>query len=268
MLEDFTSGTANPETFKRGVCFFMLMISLSELRKKNIELAKRAVKASVNDDLFIINASNNIEELQKTSNVLIRRLREWYALYAPELNHKIQENEVLLTLIINNSRKDLFNKYNISDSMGADLKQENLSPILSLARSINKLIDEEKALEEYLEAVMKRHCPNIVAITGSLIGGKLLAGAGSLKKLAFMRSSTIQLLGAEKALFRHIKTGARSPKYGYLLQHNLVQRAKKNDKGRVARILADKLFIAARVDYFKGEFVGDKLLKEVEEKIK
>jgi len=87
-----------------------------------------------------------------------------------------------------------------------------------------------------------------------------------LKKLAEMPSSTIQLLGAEKALFRHMRTGAKVPKHGILIQHPLMAKTKKEIHGKVARALADKISIAAKVDYFKGKFVADKLKKMLEEK--
>jgi len=228
------------------------MGSLSELRKKNLELAKKAVKESVNPDLFIINAINNIEELQKIINTLAKRLREWYALYLPEIDRKLTEHSTFLRLILEKDKKALMKEFKVHETMGAELEKKDLEPVLSLAKRIEDLNKEAALLEKYLEETMKAYCPNLTVLAGAHIGAKLLKGAGSLKKLAMMRSSTIQLLGAEKALFRHIRTGARPPKYGYLLQHQLVQKAKKEEKGKAARALADKLFLAVRIDYFKG----------------
>jgi nucleolar protein 56 len=244
------------------------MAKLAELRKKNLELAKKAVRESVNPDLFIINAVNNVEELQKIINNLSKRLREWYSLYFPELDKKIQDNEAFVKLVLKADKKALLKELKIMDEMGCELDKQDLEPILSLASIITDLLREKELLESYLEKTMRPYCPNLLIMTGALIGGKLLREAGSLKKLALMRSSTVQLLGAEKALFRHIRTGAKPPKYGYLLQHQLVQRAKKQDRGRVARALADKIFLAVRLDYFKGEGMAEKLLKELEMKFK
>jgi nucleolar protein 56 len=83
-----------------------------------------------------------------------------------------------------------------------------------------------------------------------------------------MPASTLQILGAEKALFRHIKSGARPPKHGLIHEHQFLQNAKKNEIGKKSRALADKLSIAVKVDFFKGEFIGKKLKKELEEKFK
>jgi len=95
---------------------------------------------------------------------------------------------------------------------------------------------------------------------------KLIALAGNLKKLVEFPSSTIQLLGAEKALFRHMRTGAKAPKHGIIHEHPIVSKAK--EKGKAARAVADKISLAVKVDYFKGKFIGDKLRKELEEKFK
>lgn len=244
------------------------MSRFDELRMRDLELTRKAIQDSVDQDLFIINAVNNIEELQRQINMFSKRLREWYSLYLPELDRKVADHVGFIKAVLQDDKDGFIKHEGIRVTMGADLKREDLDPILSLARTINGLVEEEFLLSDYLEQLMKARCPNVTAISGALIGAKLLRGAGSIKRLAMMRSSTVQLIGAEKALFRHIRTGARPPKYGYLIQHPLVQRVKREDKGRAARALADKIFVAARLDYFNGEFMGDELLREAEVKFK
>ncbi|MFH0870139.1 MAG: NOP5/NOP56 family protein [archaeon] len=244
------------------------MADLQELRRKNIELARIAVRESVSPDLFIINAINNIEELQRLTHMLSKRLREWYSLYLPELDKRVSDNEAFVQFVLKNDRNNLVREFKIKDSMGAELAEKDLHTIIGLAKTIALIIEEEGVLRKYVDERMEELCPNVNLLAGSLIGAKLMRGAGSLKRLAMMRSSTIQLIGAEKALFRHITTGARPPKYGFLMQHPLVQKARREDKGRIARTLADKIFMAAKIDYFKGEFAADRLLKEVEVKLK
>lgn len=244
------------------------MPKLSELRKKNLELARKAVKQAATPDVLIIHAITNIEDLQRAIHVLAHRLREWYSIYLPELSKKIQDNEIYVSLVLEKERKALMKELNLKQTIGSDLKKEDLKPIMSLANAVEDLYSKKDVLENYLKQVMQEHCPNLLTVAGASIGARLLRGAGSLKKLAFMRSSTIQLLGAEKALFRHIQTGAKPPKYGYIINHEFVQKAGKIDKGKAARVLADKIFLAARVDYFKGEYIGDELLKELEARFK
>ena len=112
---------------------------------------------------------------------------------------------------------------------------------------------------------MKTYCPNLLELAGVTIGAKLIELGKSLKHLALLPASTIQLLGAEKALFRHIKTGARSPKYGVIHAHSLIQKVNRDRKGKAARTLADKLSLCCRLDFFKGEFKANEYREELEE---
>ena len=115
---------------------------------------------------------------------------------------------------------------------------------------------------------MESVAPNLNALIGSLIGAKLISKAGSLKKLAFMPASRIQLLGAEKALYRFLKTGEKRPKHGLIFQWNQIRGSKQHLRGKIARTVAGKIGIASKVDYFNGDFIGEDLNKEIENKIK
>ncbi len=234
--------------------------NLKDFYLPNLYITKRGVKESVTEDNFIIQTINHIEELNKVINMLSKRLREWYELYNPEFSNSV-ENHVALakTITTENPKKEKM-------SMGADLKEEDLEPIKRIAL---KIISVDELREEqigYLENVMKGYCPNVQTVAGTLIGGKLVSIAGSLEKLTNFPASTVQLLGAEKALFRHMKTGARPPKFGVIMNHHLVNAVKGKEKGKVARVLANKILLAAKVDRFKGEFIGDELLKSVEKR--
>jgi len=121
--------------------------------------------------------------------------------------------------------------------------------------------------ESYVEDVLKQVAPNMTAIVGAALSARLISIAGSLNNLAKMPASTLQVLGAEKALFRSLKTGARPPKHGVIFQHTAIHQAPRWQRGKIARTLSGKLTIAARVDAFKGEFVGEKLKDDVNKKI-
>ncbi|MBR9690312.1 hypothetical protein GOV08_01370 [Candidatus Woesearchaeota archaeon] len=233
----------------------------------NISNTKKLISKSVKDDNLIISAIKTIEDLDVTANSLAKRLRDWYSYYLPEAENDIYDNEAFSRVVLEKNKDVLKKELKIEDSMGADLKKSDVDSMLSLAKLIQEIFSQRKQTEEYVEKVMKRSCPNFLAIVGPNIGAKLIAKAGSIKKMVFMPASTIQLLGAEEALFRHLKTGAKPPKYGILLQHPLVSKAKKKDRGKAAKTIADKLSIAIKVDYFKGDFIGDKLRKDIEKKI-
>jgi nucleolar protein 56 len=236
-------------------------MSLTKVREQLIKETRKKVKESTAQDTLIVQAISHYEDLTKVSNILTKDLREWYSYYNPEFSKMTQDHLEFVKGIL--EKKDKKPK----DSMGADLKKEDLEPIIGLAQKFDELSNFKVSQEKYLESVMKKNCPNITAIVGHIMGAQLIKQAGSLRKLIMMPSSTIQLLGAETALFRHIRTGAKCPKYGLLHNHPLVIKA-KDDAGKVARIIASKLSIAARVDYGRGKFIGDNLMKEIEAKIK
>lgn len=259
--------TQDPKKISALVNF--LKTKKEELYRINLIQTKIKVRESVNEDLLIMQAINSIEEINKAINMLSKRLREWYELYNPEFSKSLESHEKFVELILEKDKEELLRQINLKKelSMGADLKESDLNAVKNLAAQIRSLFGLKTKQEAYLESMMKSYCPNITAIAGSIIAAKLLEHARSLKKLAEFPSSTVQLLGAEKALFRHMKTGSKCPKYGVIINHPLVSNAGK-DKGKASRALADKLSIAAKVDLFKGEFIGDKLKKGLEERFR
>lgn len=248
------------EDLPKVLCLFKDAKYYVELREKNTKLTRKAIKDSVNEDNLITQSVANYAELDRTINLLTKRLREWYALYFPELVQRVEKHEKFVELVIHNglSHRD--------DDMGFDLEKKDLSEIILLAKQIQNIYELREKHEEYLEKIMQSYCPNLLSLAGVTIGAKLLELGKGLKHLAMLPSSTIQLLGAEKALFRHLRTGSKSPKYGIIFQHQLLQNAKKSLRGKAARMLADKLSICCRIDYFKGEFRAEQYKKELEEK--
>jgi len=136
--------------------------------------------------------------------------------------------------------------------VGGDISDENLAIVQTLAKQILELFDLRKNLEEHVATQMKKIAPNFTVILGPAVGARILARAGSLKRLTEMPASTIQVLGAEKALFRSLKTGSQPPKHGLLFQHALVHTAPRWQRGKIARAIAAKAAIASRVDVYGG----------------
>ena len=238
--------------------------NIAELSQKNKQLTKLAIKQSVGEDQLIIQAISNLEEIERVTNLLAKRLREWYSWYAPEVSWQTANITEFLTLV-SKPKKELLKKIAVTESMGADLAEEHLEEIRLLAQEISRLFTLKEKHESYLEKILRQYCPNLAELGGIIITAKLIQLSKSLKNLALLPASTVQLLGAEKALFRHLKTGAKSPKYGVILAHPLVQKAQQ--RGKAARYLADKLSLCARLDYFKGEFKAKQYWKELEKKL-
>ena len=240
-----------------------------DFREKNIKITRERIKGSVSEDLLITQTIANFSELDKVINLLTKRLREWYGLYLPEFEHLHINQEKFVELVLEKSKKELFKEFKIKEeeSMGADLDDVHLQEIKLLAKRIIELLTLRKEHEKYLQQVMEKYCPNLLELAGVTIGAKLLELSKGLKRLAFLPASTIQLLGAEKALFRHLKTGSKSPKHGIIIQHPVVQKAKRDKRGKMARRLADKLSLCARLDYFKGEFKATEYKEGLEKQL-
>lgn len=223
----------------------------NDFRKENLRITKEKIKKSVTEDLFIVQCSNSIYEINKTINTHVKRLREWVGYPMPELCEKIKDNDVFVEQVVK------FTKPGDNDDMSQVIDKEHLVQVQNLAKMILTLIKERDHQIDYMEKIMEKICPNLNYLAGTIVGGKLLALVGSLERLAMAPASKIQLLGAEEALFRHLRTGARPPKHGIIHEHPFVSQAKH--KGKAARQLADKISIAVKVDFFKGEFIANKL---------
>merc|ERR1712226_1835691 len=139
-------------------------------------------------------------------------------------------------------------------SMGTEITDEDLSNIMTLCERVIELTEYRASLAEYLKLRMSAIAPNLTHMVGELVGARLISQAGSLMNLAKHPSSTVQILGAEKALFRALKTKKQTPKYGLIYHASLVGQSAPNLKGKISRVLAAKLSLCCRVDVLGNEF--------------
>lgn len=264
--------TPTDEDLYNILMFFKDKKYYPQFYKRNLELTKNSVKESVNNDSLIVQTINGIGEIEKSINLLAKRLREWYSLYNPEISNRIDDHEKFVSAIIKSSKKQLLKELDINEenSMGADLNEKDVAAIMLITAQLNNLYKLKGYYENYLKELEKETCPNFAVVGGSTIAAKLISHAGSLKRLTEMPASTIQILGAEKALFRHMRNKKRNlpPKFGLIHEHQLIQKSGEKMQGKAARALADKLSIAVKIDYFKGKFIGDKLKKGLVDKFK
>ncbi len=255
------------------------------LHKLDIEVVRRKLRSVAQKrDLLAVHAVRTIDDIDKIINLLVARLREWYSLHFPELNDLVRDHEVYARIVANIGSRDdmtveklveLGLKEELAEkivekarkSTGADLTETDLEQLQKLASIIENLYSLRRELVDYISYIMKEVAPNITALVGPVLGARLISLAGSLENLARMPASTIQVLGAEKALFRALRTGGKPPKHGIIFQYPDIHRAPKWQRGKIARALAAKLAIAARTDYFTGRDIGEKLRTELRERI-
>jgi len=221
-------------------------------------------------------------ELDTSLNGLSSRVREWYGLHYPELSRIIRDHQSYLRFIteigdrasvtkekleaLGLQRRDVAGILKEAEgSMGAPLQGSELAEAQRLAQQVLSLYEYRGKLTEYISSLTEEAAPNVSALAGSTLAAKLIEKAGGIKRLAMMPSSTLQILGAEKALFRAMKTKSKPPKHGLIFQHPYVNAAPRGLRGLRARHLAAKLSIAARADAFSGNFIADQLKKELDE---
>lgn len=242
------------------------MSNFQDLRIKLIDLTKKQLGEAVSTDILLIQTLASVDDLTISLNTLSKRLREWHGYILPEVDHNINDHETFARLISTKSFEELEKEFAKSGSMGKKVDSADLDAVVSFAKQITILYQEKNNLLNYLESKLKYFMPNTYHLLGTTITARLLSSAGSLKGLTRVPASTIQLFGAEKALFRHLKSGARSPKYGHIFNHQLIQKTKATERGKVARALADKVSICVKLDFFKGEFLADNYLKDLEKR--
>ena len=231
-------------------------------------------QSSQEEDKLLIQAINSVDDIDESISKLVERIRDWYTIYFPEMD-TIGNNETYIKLIaLSENREDIMENFkdqfseDIDYSSGADIEEDDLEMLKSFAESIYSLQKSRKELETYIDSKMEAIAPNLRDLLGATLGAKLIAHIGSIKRLATYPASVIQIMGAEKAIFRHLKTGERPPKHGLIFQHPSVRGAKWWNRGKIARNLALKITLAVRKDVFSGEYdpsIAEDYLKKVEQ---
>lgn len=254
--------------------------------------SRAKVKFSVQkNDNHIIQAIAILDQLDKAINTFSMRVREWYGWHFPELvkivsdNHKyakialfVKDKKTLtedslhdLAALVDDDEeiaKSVINTAKIS--MGQDISPTDMDNVTLFAERVVSLANYRKTLYSYLVSKMGVVAPNLAALIGEVVGARLISHAGSLTNLSKYPASTVQILGAEKALFRALKTKGNTPKYGLLYHSSFIGRAGPKNKGRISRFLANKCSIASRIDNFSetpSTVFGQALKKQVEERL-
>jgi nucleolar protein 56 len=254
-------------------------------RKVTLQLARVEVaRAAAKRDLSAVQAVRAMDDLDKTLNLLAGRVREWYGLHFPEMDRLVERHDTYARLVAKLGNRRNFTNEAIeeqglpkekteelakaaSKSMGAEMDDSDLAVLQSFCELMLDLYKFREKSVGYVEDCLKQVAPNMSAIVGASLSARLMSIAGSLENLAKMPASTLQVLGAEKALFRSLKTGARPPKHGVIFQHTAIHQSPRWQRGKIARALAGKLSIASRIDAFGGNFMGDKLRDDINKKV-
>ena len=213
---------------------------------------------------MIIQAISLLDDLDKELNTYAMRVKEWYGWHFPEMSKILNDNLAYARVIQKMGMRSNATNADLSEilpeeiegavkaaadiSMGTEITTEDLDNIQALAEQVVSFTEYRSQLSNYLSARMQAIAPNLTSLVGDLVGARLIAHSGSLMNLAKSPASTIQILGAEKALFRALKTKHDTPKYGLIYHTSLVGQATGKNKGKMARMLATKSALGLRVD--------------------
>ncbi|MCJ7429505.1 MAG: NOP58 family protein [Candidatus Nanohaloarchaeota archaeon QJJ-5] len=225
---------------------------------------KEKIDRQQSDDQVLVQATRALDDIDTILNTMTERLRPWYGLYFPEFEDKTDDHEELASTIATT-----FDRTEIdadTDSTGIDLDEADKDPIKQFAGETSNLYELRDTLETYVESRAEQIAPNVTAVLGKLLAARMIAETGSLEKLAKMPSSTIQVLGAEKALFRHMRGEGSAPKHGILFMHQKVRSLPDDKRGKMARFIANKTSIAARLDHYGSTYKGDSLRTAIADK--
>ncbi|MGC8687422.1 MAG: hypothetical protein ACP5RM_01830 [Candidatus Micrarchaeia archaeon] len=256
---------------------------IESIREKMLKSTKEQISASyANEEYALMQAINAYNELSKSYNLMYERLSEWYGLYYPEIRITNAKTLADLALALNTNPKDSLEALKAAlgeeqransiyekaiSTMGRSMNENEKEAIAAFASSSNSMYETLNKLGEYIKKVSNEIMPNVTFLTDEKIAAELLSKAGSMERLATMPASTIQLLGAEKALFKHIKFGSKPPKYGILFKLPAITNGKRSARGRIARLYATKISIALKADYYSKRFIADKLKQDIEKGI-
>jgi Protein implicated in ribosomal biogenesis, Nop56p homolog len=253
-----------------------------ELRRQMIIAAKEGIKSSyASEEYALIQAVNAINELNRSYNLSFERLSEWFGIYFPEVRisnpsslskvvHKLSTsgsiNRDELAEILGEEMSDrIYEK--ISESIGRKMGEEEMSVLSKFTESSDSAESLRKSLEDYIKSATERLLPNTVYLTDNMVAAELLSKAGSLDRLVLMPAGTIQLLGAEKALFKHIKFGSKPPKYGVLFRLPAISQARPDVRGKMARAYSAKIATALKADVLSKRFIAPELKAALDKSI-
>ena len=252
--EMYDSSSITPEKYGYdGDFMHEVMIGLGKLRTSE----------PIPRDRSLVQAIRSLDDQIATINLYNERLHEWYGMHFPELADYAHDAKYAQLLAMNGEREGGLEELRIDiESIGADMDPSDMDAIRDLADTLSRLYDDKDRTETYIQGIVEETCPNMCAILGAPLAARMVSLAGGLERLASLPSSTVQLLGAEKAMFRHLKSGKRGPKHGVIYQHPDIHRAPYWQRGKIARALAGKVLIAAKIDQYHGDFAGDRLNEE------
>jgi nucleolar protein 56 len=239
-----------------------------ETREKAIERLREDLSEDVPRDQLMAKAVNMYDQLNNNIHEEIERLRDWYSLHFPELAEEIGDDEEFMKILERGPFREDLDAFSgmAEQSTGTELHGADREILEETVDLVVSRREHRDRLESYVKEVAKDEMPNLSTLLGPVLAARMVALAGGLEELARKPASTVQMFGAEKALFRHLRGNGNPPKHGIIFQHHTVNSLHPDRRGKMARFLANKAVMAARLDQYGDKMKGEELKSEVDEK--
>lgn len=270
LKQEFKAKDPSEKDIQNVLAFLRKKEYLELFRERGLIRIRQDIKKSYSRDQLIISTIAYLDDLNIILNMMVKRLRDAFYEIFPEPAMFVRDHERFVELVSTKDFDSILNELGLKKetSMLATVSKDDEGALKSIALAAKSMQKEKARVDGAVEGLMRDLCPNITALTGPAIGARLIQLAGSLKSLSIMPATTLQVLGAERAMFRHVRNKRYlPPKYGILHEHPVFASAKKSLHGKIARALADRIAIAAKIDYFKGEYQGDALKRVLDAKL-
>jgi len=240
-----------------------------DIREKAISQTREEIESSVEKDQLLVKAVKQLDQLERDIRDQVERLRDWYGVHFPELEQEITEDDRFVDILekygVEKNNIEPFDQM-AEKSTGSDLSEQDRELIENSVSTIASMKDLRDEIEVYVKEGAQEEFQNLSVLLGPVLATRLVALAGGLEELAKKPASTVQMLGAEKALFRHLHGEGTSPKHGVLFHHRFVKNLPEEKRGKMARFLANKSVMAARIDQYGDEDKSEKLRQKIEDK--
>lgn len=224
--------------------------------------------SEVDREKHLVKAVKMLDKVEGSIEEKEERFKDWYSLHFPEFVEEVDDIEHVVKILgsgVERSEIEAFDKM-ASNSTGSDLTEKEEEIIGSVVENLESDLELRDDLEDYVEDLVKEEMPNLSKFLGTFLASRMLALAGGLDEMAKMPASTVQMLGAEKALFRYLRGEGTPPKHGVLFEHEFVRPLPNNERGKMARFMANKAVMAARLDKYGDKDKGEGLREEARQK--
>jgi nucleolar protein 56 len=239
-----------------------------EIREKALQDTREELE-EIDKIKLLMKAVETLDRMQNNQQKQMESFRDWYAVHFPELEREIEDDKQLLRVLsskgLERGELDAFEQLR-EGSTGMSLEEKDTEILESFVTSLQSQQEFIGELEEYVREIANEEMSNLSVLLGPVLAARIVRLAGGLEEVARKPASTVQMLGAEKALFRFLREGGNPPKHGILFEHEYVSPLHPDERGKMARFLANKAVIAARLDQYGDKEKGESLREECREK--